>query len=613
MIVVCRVETKKSASAKRSALIEDAKQAYKAKEYHSKIFPITAGMINLALLNSCINSPKKPHIKTKRSLITNDILFNIAIDKKLPLLYDNKQFSRGEPMRFFNTVGATNPKDHYFLPCRLDWKQLSDFIEKKYYFVLHAPRQSGKTTAIIEFVNYLNAEGTYKALYLSVESARSAVNDVTRTVEIILEQFQNKISILLPKEKEALEYLEKTLDKPIKKSAVLQFLYFWSQVDPKKPLVIFFDEFDVLAGDSLITMLTEFRTGYTDRPGHFPQTICLVGVRDLRDYKIKTKQQEELGILYSPFNIKAESLVLPDFSLEDVRTLYTQHTQDTGQIFTNEAIEYAFEQTRGQPWLVNALAYQACFRDVQDRTVPITRQVLEQAKEALIKRCDTHMDALLDRLQEPRIRNIIDLIISGSGEDQDFKMDDLQYVRDLGLVTQKGIYIANPIYQEIIPRALAYTKQESINQETAWYQKNDGLLDMPKLLTAFSEFYRENSEVWLEKFSYKEAGPHLLLLAFLQRIINGGGRIHREYALGRKRVDIRLDWKSQCFVLELKIKRQESDVIKGLEQTAEYMDKSQATEGHLILFDRKTTKSWEERIYQKKEQVHGKTITVWGM
>ncbi len=117
--------------------------------------------------------------------------------------------------------------------------------------------------------------------------------------------------------------------------------------------------------------------------------------------------------------------------------------------------------------------------------------------------------------------------------------------------------------------------------------------------------------MWLEKFSYKEAGPHLLLLAFLQRIVNGGGRIHREYALGTKRVDIRIDWKSQIFVIELKIWRRESDLPKGLEQTAQYMDRSQATEGHLVIFDRDPRKTWEEKTSHNQEQFQGKTIEVW--
>ncbi len=520
--------------------------------------------------------------------------------------------------RFFNTVGAINPKDHYFIPHRLDWNQLTGFIEKKYYLVLHAPRQSGKTTAIIEFVKQLNQEGKYKSLYLSIESARMAVNDVPRAVQIILKQFRDKLKIFLPQEKKALEYLENLIGKKdYEETAVADFLRFWAEESfqqDKKSLVIFFDEFDVLAGESLIAMLTQFRTGYTDRPEHFPQTICLVGVRDLRDYKIKTKQQEELGVLYSPFNIKAESILLPAFSKEEVKTLYEQHTKETGQLFTEEAFLYAFEQTQGQPWLVNALAYQACFRDVEDRSQIITKEVLGRARESLIKRCDTHMDALLDRLQESRVRDIIDALISGGGEDQNYSLDDLQYVRDLGLISQKNVCIANPIYQEIIPRALSISKQDTINQETLWYQSGDGFLEMTKLLYAFVQFYRENSEVWLEKFAYKESGPHLLLLAFLQRIVNGGGCIHREYALGRKRVDLLISWKSQRIVIEMKVKRAKKvDLLKWLEQTADYMDKSSATEGHLVIFDRGEGLSWEEKISQKIELFQGKSISVWWM
>ncbi len=511
--------------------------------------------------------------------------------------------------RFFNTVGAINPKDHYFLPQRLDWNQLTGFIEKKYYFVLHAPRQSGKTTAIIEFVKHLNQETEYTALYLSIESARTTVNDVPLAVQIILKQFRDKIKIFLPYEEKALKYLENIISKKdYEETGVYDFLRFWAE-NKNKPLVIFFDEFDVLAGDSLITMLTQFRTGYTDRPEHFPQTLCLIGIRDLRDYKIKTKQQEELGILYSPFNIKAESLILPNFSKEDIAILYEQHTKETGQVFTDEATLYVFKETQGQPWLVNALAYQACFRDVEDRTQPITKEVLEKAREALIKRCDTHIDALLDRLQEPRVRHIMDAIISGTVVEGMFKEDDVQYIRDLGLLSQKGYQIANPIYQEIIPRALTKMMQERVQQTIPAYLNPDGSLNMKKLLEAFTQFFRENSGTWLKGFEYHESAPHLLLMAFLQRVINGGGSISREYALDSLKVDLFVAWKSQRFVLELKIANHTA-LQKGLEQTSQYMNKSGA-EGHLVIFDRDSDKSWEEKISHTQEVFQDRTIEVW--
>src|SRR3990172_3948382 len=138
---------------------------------------------------------------------------------------------------------------------------------------------------------------------------------------------------------------------------------------------------------------------------------------------------------------------------------------------------------------------------------------------------------------------------------------------------------------------------------------------MQKLLEAFTLFYREHSDIWLEKFSYKEAGPHLLLMAFLQRIINGGGKIHREYALGRRRVDLLIEWPAgnQRMVIELKIKRGEKTIAEGLEQTAAYMDSTQATEGHLVIFDRSKNTSWEDKIFQQSHPVGNYTIAVWGM
>jgi len=532
-------------------------------------------------------------------------------------------------MKFFNTVGITLPDKHYFLPHRLDWNQLTNFIDKEYYFILHAPRQSGKTTAIIEFVNYFNQQDRYTALYLSTEPAHHEGTDVKQAIKAILIQFKEQISIFLPAEINALAYLDLLLSQEfIEQSSLYSFLKFWSH-DSVKPLALFLDEFDGLVGDSLIAILKQFRTGYTNRPRYFPQSVCLIGIRDLRDYKIKSKLQEEMGVLYSPFNIKAESLLLPNFTQEDVKNLYEQHTKETGQIFTPDAIEYAYYLTQGQPWLVNALAYQACFRDVQDRSQAITKEIINKAKEALIGRRDTHLDALTDRLKETRIRRIIDAIISGDTGPADLSTDDLQYVRDLGLITQKGVAIANPIYQEIIPRALTYARQELITNNPSLYKNSDGSFNTNKMLEALGQFFRENAEIWQERFDYKESGPHLLVMAFLQRIINGGGEIDREYALGTKRVDILIKWtpinaqgligKQQRIVIELKVLRDKHTIAQAVKQTAEYMDKANATEGHIIIFDSDKTKSWDEKIYHRlsssedwREYVD-KKIDIWGM
>jgi hypothetical protein len=519
-------------------------------------------------------------------------------------------------MKFFNTAGPVNQEDHYCLPptLRIDGQELYSLIEQKKYFILHAPRQTGKTSTMIGFAKQLNQEGKFTALYVNIEAAQAMRGKVKEGLSIVLDRFKWGIQLQLGENNIGFRFFASDiLAQAAPGNELLIFLQYWAQHNPK-PLVIFIDEIDSLMGDTLLSVLRQLRSGYADRPKSFPQAVCLIGVRDVRDYRIWSEEQGNMILGGSAFNIKSDSLLLGDFTKEQMVELYLQHTKETGQQFTTEALDYAFELTRGQPWLVNALAYQATFKDVKDRTQAITKEIIEQAKETLILRRDTHLDQLVDKLREPRVRNIIDAIIVGKDISYDFPVDDIQYVRDLGFIKQKAFEIANPIYQEVFPRELTYSTQVTMPQQQVWYVDADGSLNMTKMLEAFTEFYRENSAVWLEKFAYKESGPHLLLMAFLQRIINGGGKINREYALGTERVDLLLLWQTQRIVVELKVWRNpQKTLIKGLEQTASYMDTANATEGHLVIFDRREDKSWDEKIYTRQESVGGKSITIWGL
>ena len=178
--------------------------------------------------------------------------------------------------------------------------------------------------------------------------------------------------------------------------------------------------------------------------------------------------------------------------------------------------------------------------------------------------------------------------------------------------------IANPIYAEAGPRELTFAAQKCLRQQIEWYMNAGGGLESGKLLEAFQEYFRENSEHWLELFQYREAGPQLLLQAFLQRVLNGGGRIEREYGLGRQRVDLLLQWPrppgEQRIVIECKVRRGrlEQTLEQGLPQTAGYMDRCGADAGHLVIFDR-DEKPWEEKAFRRSEEFDGKRIEVWGM
>lgn len=518
-------------------------------------------------------------------------------------------------MKMFCTAGPIDPEFHYFISHRLNREDLHRLITNREYFVLHAPRQSGKTTGILEYCRELNQTGFYHALYINVEAAQAARENVQEGLLIILNELLHAVKSQWPNEKKIIEFLAARLETgfaAINLNAFHNALEFLAQ-ETAKPVVLFIDEIDSLIGDTLLAVLRQTRSGFNKRPKSFPHALCLIGLRDIRDYRIWSKQEEKHISTSSPFNIKSESLVLSNFTLDDIKNLYGQYTQETGQKFTPEAVEHVSYLTAGQPWLVNALAYQTCYRDVKDPLKTIIKEDIERAKEALIKRRDTHIDSLADKLQESRVRPIIEMILTGETNPVNIKPDDLQYVRDLGLIKQDKLEIANPIYREIIPRELTSVATELMTQTSAPFTKPDGSLDVKALLSAFTTFYRENSAIWLNQFEYKEAGPHLLVMAFLQRVINGGGVIQREYALGTGRVDILICWRKQIIVIELKLRHSAKTMSQGLLQTARYMDNSSATEGHLLIFDRNQKKTWDEKIFQLQEAVNEKIIHVWGL
>ena len=530
--------------------------------------------------------------------------------------------------RFFNTAGPQTSDSYTIAPLsRFDLDDILTLIRQKRYFVLHAPRQTGKTSCMLALRDYLNQKGEYIAVYANVEGGQASRNDVESviksTCDTLAERFRSIIKSDMPLQ------IRDDVRSVGKDSMLTTYLRRLSESLPK-PIVLILDEIDALVGDSLVSVLRQIRSGYDARPASFPQSVILCGVRDVRDYRIVLSDQD-IVTGGSAFNIKAASLRLGNFSKEEIRELYLQHTKDTGQEFDEACFQMVWEATEGQPWLVNALALEVTYnmRENRDRTVRITPEMMYRAQERIIYRRDTHIDILIYKLHEPRVKRVIEPILANSEEAAEglIPSDDIQYVTDMGLIKrEKGqnIRIANGIYREIIPRELTWSTQETMPQQPQWYQNPDGSINMEKLLLDFQQFFRQNADSWIGKFDYAEAGPQLLLQAFLQRIVNGGGYIDREYGLGRKRTDLLIrkplsesyGGPVQRIVLELKIKRGalETVINDGLAQTAEYMDTvGSVDEGHLIIFDREGKKSWDERIWHEPHEYQRRRIIVWGM
>lgn len=488
--------------------------------------------------------------------------------------------------KFFNTGGPCDPEYHYMLPAaaRLLEENVMRLIETQSYFVIHAPRQTGKTTALLALAQELTAAGRYTAAVLTMEVGAGLPDDLGAAERAILINWQLSTAHDLP-----LELRPPPWPKGEEGQQIGAALNAWAQ-QSTRPLVIFLDEIDALQDHVLISALRQLRAGFRWRPRSFPAVVALVGLRDVRDYKVKSGGSPYLGTP-SPFNIAVRSITLRNFDAAEVATLLRQHTAETGQVFTPEALAQVWQLTRGQPWLVNALAKTAVEELVPAVTQAVTVDDIAAAKELLILRRQTHLDQLTDKLREPRVQRIIEPLLAGATLG-DVPPDDLDYVVDLGLAMRErgnGLQIANPIYREVIPRALTSATEASLPTLHPTWLTADNQLDPDRLLAAFLDFWRQHGQPLLKSAPYHEIAPHLVLMAFLHRVVNGNGTIDREYAIGSRRMDLLVRYGAARLALELKVWRDgaKDPLAEGLAQLDSYLDGLGLPTGWLIIFDQR--------------------------
>lgn len=517
--------------------------------------------------------------------------------------------------RYFNTTGPCRPEMHYMLPPadRLIGASLDRYLRDQLYWVLHAPRQTGKTTFLQSWMREINAGGEQVACYVSVERCQG-VADVERAMPAIVEalrEFADLFGVPVPDTPSASP-----------NSLLASTLVVWAKRVAPRPLIVLFDEVDVLEGPAMTSFLRQLRSGFAARgAGTFPVSVALVGMRDLRDYLMRSKDGVPLNP-GSPFNIKEDSITLGNFSREDVAVLTGQHAADSGQAFGEDALARIWHYTSGQPWLVNALCKECVLRTAPTGTVAtVAAAHVDAAKERLILSRATHIDSLGKRLREERVRRVVEPIIVGASDPTLAVGDDFDLCLDLGLVTigpDRVPGIANAVYREVLVRELSYGMQLAIPPPEYRWQQADGSLDMDALMKEFQKFWRRHADTWEQTADYTEAFPHLLLMAWLQRVTNGDGKIEREYAAGRGRVDIAVEYGGKTNIVEVKLVHpadgRTSTLEEGLEQLALYRDRTGADTAHLVIFDRRPeyrAKPWAERLgWDAAETPDGHPVTV---
>ncbi len=489
--------------------------------------------------------------------------------------------------RSFNIGGPCKPDTDYMLAPEPRLPGIRTLIDDQRFFVVHAQRQVGKSTAMLSLGRQLTEEGTYASVMLSVEAGVPYAN-LERAVPAILGSWKDRAADFLPP-----ELCPPPWPRTDVETAFGSALRLWARACPR-PLVLFLDEVDSLAPDVLGALLRQLRDRYSARPASFPWSIALVGMRDVKDYVVAAGGTGRTGA-GSPFNILAGSLTMRPFTRDEVAELYAQHTSDTGQVFEAEAVDRAFELTRGQPWLVNALAREATWVLVPDRGLPITAAHIDEAKETLVRTRPHHLQSLGSRLEEDRVRRVVERVLAGDGLDA-ISSDDRDYVTELGLLRFDDIgslQLANPIYNDAMPRALAATIQMGMPAPGHSWLDATGRVDTVQLLTGFLQFWIRYGHRMIGASPYKEIAAQLVLLTYLHRVANGGGSVSPEFSVLSGRIDLCLRKGDVTLGVELKVWREgRSDPLEeGMEQIDRYLtalSKGRAkVPGWLVIFDQR--------------------------
>ncbi len=483
------------------------------------------------------------------------------------------------------------------LPPERRLRDVIKLIEGGRWFTLRAGRQTGKTTSAQWIRNHDNAGDARRVVWVDLQTARVCM-DVASAMAAVLDAFERALAFDLPSlVRPSAARIEQILRTPA--SALVTYIHELCAASPSRSCCCSTRR-TCSPGAAMVSFLTQLRDVYLSRErAPAPRSIVLIGQRAVRDYPMSAADQGAVAWLgtASPFNITVEDAELGPFTQPEVAELLAQHTRATGQVFEPPAVDRIWYLSQGHPWLVNALADQITRRDVEDRATPITAVHVDAAKETIILERRTHIDSLMARLREPRVSRILDPMLSGESMPGDVLDDDVAYVRGLGLIRRvEGEWrVANPIYREVIPRALTFVRQTSIHVKEGAFVRADGSLDMPKLMTAWQKFWRIDGHLAAEGFAYRESGPHLMLMAFLQRVVNGGGRIEREYGLGRRALDLLVEWNGERHAIETKLRSDTETEADALEQVSDYLDGLGVEEGWLVMFDLRSKLPWTER------------------
>lgn len=518
-------------------------------------------------------------------------------------------------MRTFTTDGPCDPERHYLLPAAPRLAEARCLIDQGGYFVIRAPGRTGKTTSLRALAQKLNADGRHAALVCSAAVASPARRDIVLVQDALLSAIRIAAEQDLPSDLRPPAFPESA-----DATRLWEGLGAWARVCPL-PIVLFFDDVDCLHEAALESVLRQLEAGFPRRPNHFPWSIGLACQFDLRENKApRPDDSVRLGSA-GPFERFWSSPALPAFTKAEIRALYAEHAAETQQAFDSDASAYASDVSAGHPFFVQALGYEAA--QLAPRPGAITKLHVVAAFRRLVDRGTSPIDALEARLEEPRVRRVVEPLLAGSAEVATAPEVDVQFVRDLGLLAiDDPARIDGRIHQAIVPRLLAKGAKRAFTDEPSQFFLADGRVAIEPLLHGFAVFYAAHAKELVDAVPYRKVAPELVFLGFLFQMLEGRGWIDVVYGSSRRRIDVTISvvpassssetpHPEQREVLVLVSRRKGDSGLKtrGLVWLEHALEDQLAESGTLVMFDRRDKRSPGKRVeLVETTTARGKTV-----
>ncbi len=484
-------------------------------------------------------------------------------------------------MRRFHSYGPVNEKIHFAVKReRLIEHCFNNLIgeaeEGGHYFTIWAPRQTGKTWLMRQVKNKIEEKHGDKFI-IGTMSMQGVVIKKGSPDEAFLDNVDQLFW----------ETFQLDFDKVPETWKAFQKLFSRKKGLFNRPVILFIDEFDSLPSNVIDRLVTLFRDMYLKRENYVLHGLALIGVRAVLGV------ESDSG---SPFNIQ-RSLHVPNLTWEEVRELYRQYQDESGQKIDPEVVKKIYETTRGQPGLVSWFG-----ELLTEKYNPGVDKIIDKKiwKRVYRRACNVEWNnTVLNMIKKASSEYSPYVIKLFSKSDIKFNLraDWCSYLYLNGIIDYATAVDANgeemeicrfssPFIQECLYNALTY---EIIGDDTPILalepldELNDvfegDLLNLPALLQRYKDYLKrlkaKGLNPWKDQprradLHLTEAVGHFHLYSWLTQAIDDYCIISPEFPTGNGKVDLHLKCREKRGIIEVKSYKSMSKVKEAKKQAAKY-------------------------------------------